>query len=173
VIVAGTFSGIHDFFNSGTWLVIRNLLIFVLVLFWLSTVYWVYKDARRRVDDPWLKWTAVALGLIPFIGPLIYMLFRPPEYLDDVRERELEIKAMEERLARRDLHCPVCRAEVGPDYLVCPVCTTKLKQACANCKAPLEALWQICPYCETAVEPATVGDFPTLQQPRRRRSRRE
>ena len=42
-----------------------------------------------------------------------------------------------------------------------------------NFKAPLEALWQICPYCETAVEPATVGDFPTLQQPRRRRSRRE
>jgi Double zinc ribbon len=173
VIVAGTFSGIHDFFNSGTWLVIRNLLLFILVLFWLSTVYWVYKDARRRVEDPWLMWTAVALGLIPFIGPLIYMLFRPPEYLDDVRERELEIKAMEERLARRDLHCPVCRAEVGPDYLVCPVCTTKLKQACVNCKAPLEALWQICPYCETAVEPATVGDFPTLQQPRRRRSRRE
>jgi hypothetical protein len=173
VIVAGTFSGVHDFFNSGTWLVIRNLLLFVLVLFWLSTVYWVYKDARRRVEDPWLMWTAVALGLIPFLGPLLYMLFRPPEYLDDVRERELEIKAMEERLARRDLHCPVCRAEVGADYLVCPVCTTKLKQACVNCKAPLEALWQICPYCETAVEPATVGDFPTLQQPRRRRSRRE
>jgi RNA polymerase subunit RPABC4/transcription elongation factor Spt4 len=173
VIVAGTFSGIHDFFNSGTWLVIRNLLLFIVVLFWLSTVYWVYKDARRRVEDPWLMWTAVALGVIPFVGPLIYMLFRPPEYLDDVRERELEIKAMEERLARRDLHCPVCRAEVGPDYLVCPVCTTKLKQACVNCKAPLEALWQICPYCETAVEPATVGDFPTLQQPRRRRSRRE
>ncbi len=173
MIVAGTFSGVHDFFNSGTWLVIRNLLLFVLVLFWLSTVYWVYKDARRRVEDPWLMWTAVALGLIPFVGPLLYMLFRPPEYLDDVRERELEIKAMEERLARRDLHCPVCRAEVGPDYLVCPVCTTKLKQACVNCKAPLEALWQICPYCETAVEPATVGDFPTLQQPRRRRSRRE
>jgi hypothetical protein len=173
VIVAGTFSGLHDFFNSGTWFVIRNLLLFVVVLFWLSTVYWVYKDARRRVEDPWLMWTAVALGLIPFVGPLIYMLFRPPEYLDDVRERELEIKAMEERLARRDLHCPVCRADVGPDYLVCPVCTTKLKQACVGCKAPLEALWQVCPYCETPVEPAAVGDLPTLQTPRRRRSRSE
>jgi hypothetical protein len=173
VILGGTFSDLHDFFNSGTWLVIRNLLLFIVVLFWLSTVYWVYKDARRRVEDPWLMWTAVALGLIPFIGPLIYMLFRPPEYLDDVRERELEIRAMEERLARRDLHCPVCRAEVGADYLVCPVCTTKLKQACSNCKAPLEALWQVCPYCETAVEPAALGEMPTLQTPRRRRSRRE
>jgi hypothetical protein len=173
VIVGGTFSDLHDFFNSGTWLVIRNLLLFIVVLFWLSTVYWVYKDARRRVEDPWLMWTAVALGLLPFLGPLIYMLFRPPEYLEDVRERELEIRAMEERLARRDLHCPVCRAEVGPDYLVCPVCTTKLKQACTNCKAPLEALWQVCPYCETSVEPASLGEMPTLQAPRRRRSRRE
>ena len=173
MILGNTFSGLHDFFHSGTWRVIVNLLLFIAVLFWLSTIYWVYKDARRRVEDPWLMWTAVALGAIPLLGPLMYMLFRPPEYLDDVRERELEIKAMEERLSRRDLHCPVCRAEVGSDYLVCPVCTTKLKQACVNCKAPLEALWQICPYCETPVEPATVGDFPTLQTPRRRRSRRE
>ena len=80
------------------------------------------------------------------------MFFRPPEYLEDVRERELEIKAMEERLADRDLHCPVCRAEVEPAFLVCPVCTTKLKQACVSCKAPLEPLWQVCPYCETPVD---------------------
>ena len=38
-----------------------------------------------------------------------------------MRERELEIKAMEERLARRELHCPVCRAHVEDSYLVCPV----------------------------------------------------
>jgi RNA polymerase subunit RPABC4/transcription elongation factor Spt4 len=175
VILASTFGGVHDFFNSGTWLVIRNLLLFFVVVFWLATVWWVYKDARRRIEDTWLVGTAVVLPLVaPFIGVLVYMLFRPPEYIEDVRERELEIKAMEERLARRDLHCPVCRAEVGPDFLVCPVCTTKLKQACSNCKAPLEALWQICPYCETSVEPATVGEFPTFEaRPSRRRRRSE
>jgi hypothetical protein len=116
---------------------------------------------------------AVVLGLIPpFIGPLVYMLFRPPEYLEDVRERELEMKAMEQRLARRDLHCPVCRAEVDPAFLVCPVCTTRLRQACRNCKQPLEALWQVCPYCETPVEPAAVGqlgDTQALAPPRRER----
>src|ERR671930_1219253 len=171
LVLAG---GLHDFFNSGTWQVIRNLALLFVAIFWVATAYWVYKDARRRIEDPWLVVMATLLGAVaPFIGPLIYMLFRPPEYLEDVRERELEIKAMEERLARRDLHCPVCRAEVGADYLVCPVCTTKLKQACVNCKAPLEALWQVCPYCETPVEPAALGDFPTLQTPRRRRSRRE
>ena len=58
---------------------------------------------------------------------------------------------MEEQLGQRDAHCPVCRAAVEPEFLVCPVCTTKLKQACVTCKTPLEPLWQVCPYCETPI----------------------
>jgi hypothetical protein len=158
--------------SSGTWAVIRNLTLFFVAVFWLAVAFWVYKDARRRIEDPWLVAMATLLGLVPpFIGALIYMLFRPPEYLDDIRERELEIKAMEERLSRRDVHCPVCRADVDPSFLVCPVCTTRLRQSCRNCKAPLEALWQVCPYCETPVEPAAVdlGDTQGLAPPRRER----
>ena len=60
---------------------------------------------------------------------------------------------MEERLAQLDHRCPVCRARVEPTYLVCPVCTTRLKQSCASCGQPLEALWQICPYCAAVVPP--------------------
>jgi hypothetical protein len=160
-----------NFFGSGTWLAIRNLAVFFAVVFYLATVFWIYKDARRRLEDPWLIGVAVMVGVIvPFLGVFVYMLFRPPEYLEDVRERELEIKAMEERLSKRDLHCPVCRSEVDASFLVCPICTTKLKQACSNCKQPLEALWQVCPYCETPVEPATVA-MPSLEPPRRRRAR--
>jgi RNA polymerase subunit RPABC4/transcription elongation factor Spt4 len=162
------FGSVKDFFHSGTWDLVRNLSIFFLVIFWLASAYWVYKDARRRIDDNVLIAIAVALGIFPpFVGPLLYMFFRPPEYLEDVRERELEIKAMEERLARRELHCPVCRAHVEDSFLVCPVCTTKLRQACVNCKAPLETLWQVCPYCETPVETPTTIEFPPA--PRRER----
>jgi hypothetical protein len=170
-VIADAFGSTHDFFNSTTWDVVRNLLIFFVVVFWVATVWWVYKDAKRRIEDPWMVGMSVVLGLVPpFVGPLIYLLLRPPEYLEEVRERELEIKAMEDRLAVRDLHCPVCRAQVEANFLVCPVCTTKLKQSCRNCKAPLEALWQVCPYCETPVEPTAV-DFPTFEvrPPRRRR----
>jgi RNA polymerase subunit RPABC4/transcription elongation factor Spt4 len=46
----------------------------------------------------------------------------------------------------------VCRAEVDEDFLVCPICTTKLRQACASCNRPLEPLWQVCPYCQTPIE---------------------
>ncbi len=173
-MVASTFRGLHDFFSSGTWLVIRNLALFFIVVFWFAIAYWVNKDARRRIEDPWLVTMSTVLGLIPpFLGVLVYMLFRPPEYLDDVRERELEIKAMEERLAKRDLFCPVCRAEVDVTFLVCPVCTTKLKQACVSCKAPLEALWQICPYCETPVATPPPLELGALQAPRRERRRSE
>jgi Double zinc ribbon len=145
------FDSVHDFFNSGTWIVIRNLALLFVAVFWLASIYWVYQDARRRVADPWLVAIATVLGAVPFVGPLIYLFFRPPEYLEDVRERELEIRAMEQRLTRREAHCPVCRAEVEPEYLICPVCTTKLKQACVNCKSPLEPLWQVCPFCETPI----------------------
>ena len=142
----------QDFFDSEVWLVIRNVTLFFLVVFWLASAYWVYKDARRRIEDPWLLAMAVALGIFPpFVGPLLYMFFRPPEYLEDVRERELEIKAMEESLDAAE-RCPVCRAAIEPNFLACPVCTTKLKEACRRCKAPLEPLWQICPLCETPVE---------------------
>ena len=114
-----------------------------------------------RIPGSW-RWRPI-LGLVPpFVGPIIYLFFRPPEYIEDVRERELEIRAMEDRLSKRDLHCPVCRAAVEATFLVCPVCTTRLKQACVKCNSPLEALWQICPHCATPVSapslPAVVED---------------
>jgi hypothetical protein len=171
-----TASGAFDFMSTGTWAIVRNLILFFVAVFWLAVAVWVYKDSKRRVEDPWLVAMATLVGLIPpFIGAVIYLLLRPPEYLEEARERELEIRAMEERLATRDLHCPVCRAQVEATYLVCPVCTTKLKQACVNCKAPLEALWQVCPFCETPVEstgPAQLGRTQWLEPSRPRRERR-
>jgi hypothetical protein len=164
-------SSITSFFNSGTWYAARDVLVLFGVVFWLGLGYWTYKDARRRIEDPFLIGLSTLLGLIPpYIGPFVYMLFRPPEYLEDVRERELEIKAIEERISFSELRCPVCHAEVDAGYLVCPVCTTKLKQACTNCGAPLEPIWQVCPYCETPIEPPADGSPPVLGT--RRGSRR-
>jgi hypothetical protein len=101
---------------SSTVDVARNVGILLGVVFWLATVYWVYKDARRRIEDPWLVAMATVLGAIPpFLGPLIYMLFRPPEYLDEVRERELEMLAMEERLAEHGLRADLAGVPVLRD----------------------------------------------------------
>ena len=139
-------------------------------------MFWTYKDAKRRVDDPVLVGVSIVTALVfPFVGALVYTILRPPEYLDDVRERELEIRAMERRLGA-DQRCPYCRSEIEPSYLICPVCTSKLKTACRRCKAPLEQHWKVCPYCETEVrsdEPVD-SDAPTGVLPRvGRRSRQQ
>jgi hypothetical protein len=160
-----------SFLSSGTATAIKDIFLLLIVVFWLALGYWTYKDAKRRIADPLLVTVATVIGLVPpFVGPFIYMLFRPPEYLEEARERELEIRAIEERISAFDIRCPVCHAEVDAAYLVCPVCTTKLKQACTNCSAPLEPIWQICPYCETQIEAPAAGAPPALgtRRPRRR-----
>lgn len=162
----------ESFFDSGAWSAARNGGLLLVVVFWVATGFWVLKDARRRIEEPWLVAASTLVGLVPpFIGPLVYMLFRPPEYIEDRRERELEIQAMEEGLAERGLRCPVCRGRVETDYLVCPVCTTRLKQACAECRAPLEPIWQSCPYCATPVPLGGAVDGDVLQPLRPQRGR--
>jgi hypothetical protein len=137
--------------NSGLNLA-ANLMILFLVVIWLSLVYWTYADARRRIADPMLVGCAAAASLFPFVGTIVYMIVRPPEYLDDVRERELEIQAAEARLTELGYHlCPHCDAEVEKDFLRCPSCMRKLKDPCRACGRPLDPNWKICPFCETEV----------------------
>src|SRR5262245_62470564 len=161
----------ENFFDSDTFALGRNLAVFFVVVFWVSTAFWVFKDARRRVDDPWLVAMAAVLGLVPpFLGPVIYLFLRPAESIEERRDRELENRALEERLAETGLRCPVCRGQVDASYLVCPVCTTRLKQACSSCNAPLEQIWQVCPYCATPVPPAGASADDVLQPLRARRT---
>jgi Double zinc ribbon len=140
--------------NSGGLNLVVNLLILCLVVIWLALVYWTYADARRRIVDPMLVACATAASLFPFVGTIVYMIVRPPEYLEDVRERELEIQAAEARLHQLGYHlCPHCDYEVEKDFVRCPNCLRKLKDPCRECGKPLDPLWKVCPYCEAEVEP--------------------
>jgi hypothetical protein len=97
-----------------------NLVILFLVVVWLALIYWTYADARRRIADPMLIGCSTAASLFPFVGTIVYMIVRPPEYLEDVRERELEMQTAEARLAQLGYHvCPHCDAEVEKDFLRC------------------------------------------------------
>src|SRR3954468_3490733 len=121
-----------------------------LVVVWLALVYWTFADARRRIADPRIVGCcAVASLIFPFVGTVVYMIVRPPEYLDDVRERELEMQAAEARLHQMGFFaCPHCDGEVQEDFLRCPHCLRKLKDACTTCSKPLDPSWKVCPYCE-------------------------
>jgi RNA polymerase subunit RPABC4/transcription elongation factor Spt4 len=147
---------LHDLFHSTGSVVARNVAILFAVVFWLGLALWVNRDARRRIRDPILVFFATLLGLAPpYIGPVVYLLFRPAETLDDVRSRRVELEALEQHLARSQA-CPVCRSLIEPDFIACPVCATMLRQPCATCNAPLEPLWQVCPYCASAIAPSQV-----------------
>src|SRR3954462_2890243 len=100
--------GIFGITNDGLNQAVSVLILFLGVI-WAALVFWTYADARRRIEDPMLVGCAAAAALFPFIGTIVYMIVRPPEYIDDRRERELAIAAAEARL--QDLEgagCPHC-----------------------------------------------------------------
>jgi hypothetical protein len=141
-----------------------SVALLVLAVFYLSLVFWTFADARRRIDDPLLVACATACSLFPFLGTIVYLIVRPPEYLDDVRLRELEMTAAEARLASLDYQlCPHCDYEIQADYLRCPSCMRKLKERCYSCGKPIDPAWRMCPFCEAET------NAPTPSSARRRR----
>jgi hypothetical protein len=138
---------VHGFFHSTGFQIFVDSTVLLLAVFWVGLAHWVYRDACRRIADRWLVATATLVGLVPFVGALVYLVFRPPETLADVHARHIEMRALEARVVRRQPKCPVCLSIVEPVYLVCPVCTTRLKNPCVGCDAPLDPLWQACPFC--------------------------
>jgi Double zinc ribbon len=143
-----------------------NLLVFFLVVIWVALVYWTYADANRRLDDPLLIGCATVASLFPFIGTIVYAIVRPPEYLEDARERDLEVKAAEKRLALLENRtCRNCGSEIEPSFLRCPSCMRKLKEPCRSCGRPLDPRWRVCPYCEAEVSSS-------VREPRSERRRR-
>jgi RNA polymerase subunit RPABC4/transcription elongation factor Spt4 len=153
--------GIH---NSALNLAVELVILFLVVI-WFALIYWTYADARRRIADPLLIGCATLASAFPFVGTIVYMIVRPPEYLDDVRERELEMQAAEARLAELGYHlCPHCDYEVEKDFLRCPNCMRKLKDPCHSCGRPLDPGWKVCPFCEAEIGTAA----PTPRRARRR-----
>lgn len=141
-----------------------NLLVLLLVVVWLALVAWTYFDARRRLEDPILVWCAVAASLFPFIGTIVYTILRPPEFIEDRKERDLEIRAAELRVRQlTEQSCPNCGHPVEKSYLRCPECQSRIKNPCPSCEKPIDPRWAMCPYCETPIH---------HEQPRRRGERR-
>jgi hypothetical protein len=141
-----------------------SVALLILGVLYLALIFWTFADARRRIDDPLLVVCATLASFFPFVGTIVYLIVRPPEFLDDVRLRELEMTAAEARLSNLDYQlCPHCDYEVKADYLRCPSCMRKLKERCYSCSKPIDPAWRICPFCEAET------NAPTPSSTRRRR----
>jgi hypothetical protein len=152
--------------NDALSLVVSLLILFLVVL-WLALVAWTYFDARRRLEDGFLIVCAAACSLVfPFVGSIVYSILRPPEFLADKRERELEIRAAELRLRQlEEQSCPNCERPIERTFLRCPSCRARIKDPCESCGKPIDPRWAICPYCEMPAPPAA----PPERRPEKKR----
>ena len=149
--------------NSGLNLAV-TLFVLMIVVVWLALIVYTYLDARRRISDPFLVACATIGSFFPYIGTAVYAIVRPPEFLEDAHERELEIRAAELRVRQlTEASCPNCEYPVEKNYLSCPQCQRSLKDPCPSCNKPVDPRWALCPYCEN----------PIAERPRRQRPKRE
>ena len=154
--------------DGGVGLIV-NLLILFLIVVYLALIYWTYLDARRRIEDPVLIMCATLASVFPYLGTIVYTILRPPEFLEDREERELELRAAELELRQRiENSCPHCEYPIERGYLRCPNCERRLRSPCRKCHKPLDPKWGICPYCETEVR---KEQRPTREPPRTDRQR--
>jgi hypothetical protein len=151
--------------NDGLNLV-ATLFLLMLVVLWLALIVYTYLDARRRISDPFLVACATVASFFPYIGTAVYAIVRPPEFLEDAHERELEIKAAELRVRQlREQSCPHCEFPIERNYLRCPDCQRRLKDPCPTCNKPVDPRWALCPYCETNLS-GGGGERPRRKQRR-------
>jgi predicted Zn-ribbon and HTH transcriptional regulator len=120
-----------------------------LVAIWIALIVFTFIDARRRISDPFLVGCATAASFFPFVGTIVYTILRPAEFLEDVRERETEMKSAETELRHLEANsCFKCGFPTHPDYVRCPACRSRLKEPCPSCDRPVGLKWKVCPYCE-------------------------
>jgi hypothetical protein len=149
--------------NSGLNLAVTLFILMIFVV-WLALIVYTYLDARRRISDPFLVACATVGSFFPYIGTAVYAIVRPPEFLEDAHERELEIRAAELKVRQlTEASCPKCEYPVEKSFLRCPQCQSRLKDPCKSCGKPVDPRWALCPYCETAI----------AERPTRQRSKRE
>lgn len=157
------FETINQIISSPLWTVALYVIVFSLGILWLSLVFWTLKDARKRIDDPVIIAVAVLASLVlPFMGTVVYAILRPAEYLDEVLERELEVRAMEQELQVMRA-CPSCGEIIKPEYVACPNCGRTLRTTCPACERVQEPGWKLCPYC--GHDPRAKPVPPPMEEP--------
>lgn len=120
-----------------------------LVVFWVSLVFWAYRDIRKRTGDKLLQILAVIVVTLLFLpGVLVYLMLRPQQTLEEEYQATLEEEALLYAIENTH-HCPGCSRKINEKWIVCPECHTRLQKTCHHCSRLMELQWNICPYCAT------------------------
>ena len=123
------------------------------VALWISLVMWTFRDMRARARDAFAQLLAALMVLVlgPF-GIVLYLVLRPRETLAEKYERSLEEEALLQDIEERHI-CPGCKQPIEPDFVLCPVCHTRLRRSCIHCGRLIHPRWSLCPYCAQSQRP--------------------
>jgi RNA polymerase subunit RPABC4/transcription elongation factor Spt4 len=122
-----------------------------LIVLWIATAYWAFRDMQQRSGNAVLPYF-VAAGIIlatPIFFVLavwVYKIIRPHEKIGEVWERNLAEEAL---LAEVEAihHCPTCERRVDDEWIICPSCRTRLNRVCPNCSRLVGLDWSLCAWC--------------------------
>jgi RNA polymerase subunit RPABC4/transcription elongation factor Spt4 len=121
------------------------------VILWLAASYWAYRDMQLRSDNPVLPYLAAALivlftPVLFIFGVLVYRVVRPQEKIAEVYERNLAEEAL---LAEVEaIHtCPGCNRRIHDEWIICPICRTRLNRVCPTCSRLVGLDWSLCAWC--------------------------
>jgi len=167
-IIAGVGSALAGFFSSPVvQFVLYSIAVYLIVL-WLASAYWVFRDMQQRTENAILPYLAASLVIVFLpVFPLaifVYKIIRPHEKIGEVYERNLAEEAL---LAEVEAikSCPTCARRVNEEWIICPTCRTRLNRVCPNCSRLVGLDWSLCAWCGKDFErPASAG-------PRTRHSR--
>jgi hypothetical protein len=138
-----------------------------LVILWLASAYWAFRDMQQRSDNPILPYIASA-GIILFtpvffiFAVWIYKIIRPHEKIGEVWERNLAEEAL---LAEVEAihHCPGCERRIDDEWIICPYCRTRLNRVCPNCSRLVGMDWSLCAWCGKDFERRQVPVSATVE----------
>ena len=129
--------------------VIYSIAVYLVVL-WLASAYWVFRDMQQRTENAILPYAAASLVIVFLpVFPLaifVYKIIRPHEKIGEVYERNLAEEAL---LAEVEaIHsCPTCARRVNDEWIICPTCRTRLNRVCPNCSRLVGLDWSLCAWC--------------------------
>jgi RNA polymerase subunit RPABC4/transcription elongation factor Spt4 len=147
---------------------IQGIFIYLVIL-WIATAYWAFRDMQQRSDNAILPYF-VAAGIIistPFLfvfAVWVYKIVRPHEKIGEVWERNLAEEAL---LAEVEsiIHCPTCERRVNEEWIICPSCRTRLNRVCPNCSRLVGLDWSLCAWCGKDFERREIAAAAEVAQP--------
>ena len=157
--VGDTINGILN--NPIVQLGIRAVGIYI-VLIWLASAFWAYRDMQHRTANPIAPYLAAA-WIILFtpvfflFAIVLYRIVRPKETVAEANERALAEEAMLADIEARP-HCANCSRPVHEEWIICPSCRNRLRRVCPNCSRLVELDWSLCAWCGKDFErPETIA----------------